>query len=103
MVDSPNNIQDEFFNRLRRERTPVILHLMNGFKIKGRIKGFDKFALVIEANGQEQIVFKHAISTVSSPKTFRNKMNLEPLLEEKNKEGKADRDKQVERKKGKGS
>ena len=66
---------------------------MNGFKIKGRIKGFDKFALVIEANGQEQIVFKHAISTVSSPKTFRNKLNLEPLLEERNKGESDTRDK----------
>ena len=61
---SPQNIQDSFLNQARKEKTPVTIHLMGGVKLSGKIKSFDKFALVLETNHQEQLIFKHAISTV---------------------------------------
>ena len=59
------NIQDNFLNNLRRERTLVTIFLVGGVKLTGKIKSFDKYALVLETNNQEQLVFKHAISTVA--------------------------------------
>lgn len=62
------NIQDGFLNGLRRDRIPVNIFLTNGVKLSGRIKSFDKFSLLLESDGQEQLVFKHAIATVSADK-----------------------------------
>lgn len=58
------NIQDVFLNNLRRERANVTVFLLGGVKLSGRIKSFDKYAVLLETNSQEQLVFKHAISTV---------------------------------------
>jgi len=66
------NIQDAFLNKIRQEGTEVALSLVNGYKITGRISGFDKFAIIIENNNQQLMVFKHAISTISTIKRFRN-------------------------------
>lgn len=62
------NIQDGFLNGLRRDRTPVNIYLTSGVKLSGRIKSFDKFSLLLESDGQEQLVFKHAIATVVAAK-----------------------------------
>ena len=62
---SPQNIQDAFLNTVRREKDPVTIYLMNGAKLTGRIKSFDKFSVLLEAGVQEQLIFKHAISTIS--------------------------------------
>jgi host factor-I protein len=62
----PQNIQDAFLNTVRREKTTVTLYLLNGAKLMGRIKSFDKFSLLLESGTQEQLIFKHAISTISS-------------------------------------
>ena len=64
MEKTVQNIQDNFFNQVRKERTPVTIFLMGGAKLSGKIKSFDKYALVLEANNQEQLIFKHAISSV---------------------------------------
>ena len=61
---SPQNIQDAFLNTARRERDMVTIYLINGAKLTGRIKSFDKFSLLLESGTQEQLIFKHAISTV---------------------------------------
>lgn len=61
---TPQNIQEGFLNNARRERAPVTLYLLSGVKLSGRIRSFDKFSLVLESNHQEQLIFKHAISTV---------------------------------------
>jgi len=58
------NIQDVFLNNLRRDRALVTVFLLGGVKLTGKIKSFDKYALLLETNSQEQLVFKHAISTV---------------------------------------
>jgi host factor-I protein len=62
---SPQNIQDAFLNTARRERDTVTIYLMNGAKLSGRIKSFDKFSVLLESGSQEQLIFKHAISTIS--------------------------------------
>lgn len=64
MEKQPHNIQDVFLNHLRREKLPVTVFLMSGVKLTGRIKSFDKFAVMLESGHREQLVFKHAISTV---------------------------------------
>ena len=67
-VDSkpaPQNIQDAFLNLARREKATVTIYLVNGAKLLGRIKSFDKFSLILESGAQEQLIFKHAISTIS--------------------------------------
>ncbi|MEC2053915.1 RNA chaperone Hfq [Peribacillus psychrosaccharolyticus] len=57
------NIQDQFLNQLRKESTYVTVFLLNGFQIRGQIKGFDNFTVLFESEGKQQLVFKHAIST----------------------------------------
>jgi host factor-I protein len=62
---SPQNIQDAFLNTVRREKDAVTIYLMNGAKLTGRIKSFDKFSVLLEVGALEQLIFKHAISTIS--------------------------------------
>ncbi|HWP45203.1 MAG TPA: RNA chaperone Hfq [Blastocatellia bacterium] len=64
-----NTIQDSFLNSARKERNNVTIYLMSGVKLTGRIKSFDKYSLILEAGSQEQLIFKHAISTVSLPRS----------------------------------
>lgn len=63
-----NTIQDGFLNSARKERSNVTIYLMSGVKLTGRIKSFDKYSVILEAGAQEQLIFKHAISTVSLPR-----------------------------------
>ena len=58
------NIQDTFLNTARKERTNITIYLLSGVKLTGRIRSFDKYSVVLETNNQEQLIFKHAISTV---------------------------------------
>jgi host factor-I protein len=58
------NIQDTFLNTARKDRVPITLYLLSGVKLSGRIRSFDKYSVVLETNNQEQLIFKHAISTV---------------------------------------
>jgi host factor-I protein len=64
MEKSSQNIQDSFLNNARKEKTSVIIYLLGGVRLNGRIKSFDKYSLILESNSQEHLVFKHAISTV---------------------------------------
>ncbi|MDP4125959.1 MAG: RNA chaperone Hfq [Bacillota bacterium] len=64
MNKSPINLQDTFLNQVRKENLPVTIYLVNGFQLKGLIKGFDNFTVVLEFEGRQQMVYKHAISTV---------------------------------------
>jgi host factor-I protein len=63
-MEKQQNIQDGFLNSLRKEKALVTIYLMSGVKLTGRIRSFDKFALILDNNGMEQLIFKHAISTV---------------------------------------
>jgi host factor-I protein len=64
MEKPAQNIQEAFLNNARREKTFLTIYLMSGVKLSGRIKSFDKYSVVLETNNQEQLIFKHAISTL---------------------------------------
>jgi host factor-I protein len=59
------NLQDTFLNQARKENVGVVVHLVNGFQIKGNVRGFDSFTVVLESMGKQQMVYKHAISTIT--------------------------------------
>lgn len=59
------NIQDAFLNTARREKFNIIIHLLHGATLTGRIKSFDKFSVLLDVSGQDFLIFKHAISTIS--------------------------------------
>jgi len=59
------NLQDAFLNQVRKENVPVTVFLVNGFQLKGVVRGFDSFTVILESEGRQMMVYKHAISTVS--------------------------------------
>jgi len=71
-TSSQANIQDVFLNYARRERLPVTIHLLDGNNFEGRIKNFDRFALIVEQNGADHMIFKHAIASIRSPRAIGN-------------------------------
>ncbi|KYH31113.1 MULTISPECIES: RNA chaperone Hfq [Neomoorella] len=64
MNKTQGNLQDLFLNVLRRDNTPVTIYLVNGFQLKGVVRGFDNFTVVLDADGKQQMIYKHAISTI---------------------------------------
>lgn len=64
------NIQDQFLNQLRKDNILVTVYLLNGFQIRGTIKGFDNFTVLLETEGKQQLIFKHAISTFAPQKSI---------------------------------
>ncbi|MCJ7841210.1 RNA chaperone Hfq [Lederbergia sp. NSJ-179] len=72
-MKSSVNIQDQFLNQLRKEAIPVTLFLLNGFQLRGNVKGFDNFTVLFESEGKQQLVFKHAISTFSPQRNIQIK------------------------------
>ncbi|HTH54211.1 MAG TPA: RNA chaperone Hfq [Edaphobacter sp.] len=58
------NIQDTFLNTVRKDKSPITIYLVSGVKLTGKIRSFDKYSVLLENNSQEQLIFKHAISTV---------------------------------------
>jgi host factor-I protein len=67
-IQASQNVQDGFLNTLRRDRINVTIYLIGGVKLTGRIRSFDKFSVVLESGNLEQLIFKHAISTISVPR-----------------------------------
>ena len=70
MQEKPTHLQDSFLNQARRENVAVTIHLMNGFQIKGNVKGFDSFTVMVESGGRQQLIYKHAISTISPARSL---------------------------------
>jgi host factor-I protein len=66
------NIQDVFLNYVRREKLTVTIRMMDGQEFEGRIKNFDRFALVLDQNGNDQMIFKHAIAGIKTPRPVSN-------------------------------
>jgi len=62
------NLQDVFLNQVRKEHIAVTIYLTNGFQLKGMVRGFDNFTVVLDTDGRQQLVYKHAISTISPMK-----------------------------------
>lgn len=75
------NIQDNFLNQLRKESIPVTVYLTNGFQIRGLIRAFDNFTIIIDSEGRQQMVYKHAISTFT-PQRPVSLMPAEPPASE---------------------
>ncbi len=72
MEKQAQNIQEAFLNNARKDKTFLTIYLMSGVKLSGRIKSFDKYSVILEANNQEQLIFKHAISTVVVSRPFHS-------------------------------
>jgi host factor-I protein len=64
VIKTQGNLQDGFLNQCRKENIPVTIYLVNGYQLKGHIKGFDNFTVVLENEGKQQLVYKHALSTI---------------------------------------
>lgn len=69
------HLQDTFLNRARKQSVPVTLFLMNGFQLRGVITGFDSFVVALDSDGKQQVIYKHAISTIAPARSV-------PLTEE---------------------
>jgi host factor-I protein len=80
MEKPAQNIQDSFLNNARKDKIVLTIYLMSGVKLSGRIKSFDKYSLVLETNNQEQLIFKHAISTVVTQKTSHSYSSSAPSV-----------------------
>ena len=76
MAKVKNNFQDTFLQQMKRERIGVVVYLVNGFQLKGTVKGFDNFTLFLENEGKIQMVYKHSITTISPVKPV--KFNFQP-------------------------
>ena len=61
----PLNLQDSFLNKVRSEKKTIVIYLMNGFQVRGKVWGFDNFTVILESEGKQQLIYKHAISTIA--------------------------------------
>lgn len=65
------NLQDVFLNQVRKDKITVVIYLTNGFQLKGIVRGFDNFIVILEAEGKQQMIYKHAISTIIPAKEVK--------------------------------
>ena len=70
-MSDPINLQDAVLSEVRRDKVPVTLFLMNGFQLRGTITGFDSFVVVLVTDGKQQMIYKHAISTLAPMKPLK--------------------------------
>ena len=77
MNKSTNNLQDIFLNGARKNIIPVTIYLTNGFQINGSVKGFDSFTVILDSNGRQMMIYKHAISTITPQKNILFNEGLE--------------------------
>ncbi|MEA4924379.1 MAG: RNA chaperone Hfq [Syntrophomonadaceae bacterium] len=70
MTKNQFNLQDAFLNQVRKDKILVTIFLVNGFQIKGMVKGFDNFTVIVEVDGRQKLVYKHAMSTVEPIKAI---------------------------------
>lgn len=70
------NLQDYFLNQVRKENTLVTIFLVNGFQLRGSVKGFDNFTVILDCDGKQNMVYKHAISTIVPGRNIN--LNAEP-------------------------
>ncbi|RSL33244.1 RNA chaperone Hfq [Salibacterium salarium] len=78
-MKQPVNIQDQFLNTLRKEKIPVTVFLLNGFQLRGHVKAFDNFTVVLDSDGKQQLIYKHAISTFAPQRQIS--LQIEPESE----------------------
>ena len=70
------NLQDTFLNQVRKDNIPVTIYLINGFQLKGQVRGFDNFTIIIDTDGKQQLVYKHAVSTISPFRAVTLSLNV---------------------------
>ena len=70
-MSEPINLQEAILNEVRRDKSPVTLFLMNGFQLRGTIAGYDSFVVVLISDGKQQMIYKHAISTLAPMKPIK--------------------------------
>ncbi len=75
--ESSPNIQDVFLNHARRERIEVTIHLLDGRHFEARIKNFDRFAVIVDVSGADQMIFKHAIATIATGRSVANYLSTQ--------------------------
>ncbi len=71
-MSETHNLQDAILQEVRRDKVPVTLFLMNGFQLRGTITGFDSFVVVLVTDGRQQMIYKHAISTLAPMKPLKS-------------------------------
>lgn len=76
------NLQDVFLNQVRKEHVSITVFLVSGYQIKGFVKGFDNYIIVLDSDGKQQMIYKHAISTIIPAKTVDFNKKLEEFLTE---------------------
>ena len=79
MTKNQLNLQDLVLNQVRKDNVPVTIYLINGFQLKGFIRGFDNFTVIIEFDGKQQMVYKHAISTITPGRQINLMATPEPV------------------------
>jgi host factor-I protein len=84
------NIQDSFLNTARKDKSQITIYLLSGVKLTGRIRSFDKYSVVLETNNQEQLIFKHAISTVVMAKGMHHDSRHTPAADGESNTGKSE-------------
>ena len=67
----PENLQDRYLNQARRDKTPLTLFLLNGYQLRGTILSFDQFAVLLLSEGKQNLIYKHAISTIQPAEAIR--------------------------------
>ena len=72
-----NNLQDNFINETRKKKVPVTIHIVNGFQLKGIVKSFDNFTLLLENEEKQMLVFKHAITTITPARNIELTNDIE--------------------------
>lgn len=72
-----NNLQDIFLNGARKNKVPVTIYLTNGFQLKGYVKGFDSFTVILDSDGKQMLVYKHAITTITPGKEISFNSNMD--------------------------
>ncbi len=70
VLSAHTNIQDVFLNGARRDRLAITVHLLDGRQFEGRIKNFDKFSVIVEVDGSDHLIFKHAIATLATERAL---------------------------------
>jgi len=75
------NLQDSFLNQVRKENIAVVIYLVNGFQLRGSVKGFDNFTVILEHEGKQQLVYKHAISTITPFRPINSNFTREEKME----------------------
>ncbi|EOD01050.1 RNA chaperone Hfq [Caldisalinibacter kiritimatiensis] len=72
------NLQDSFLNKVRKENISITIYLVNGYQLKGAVKGFDNYTIVLESEGKQNLIYKHAISTITpnKPVSIMNKSSI---------------------------